>query len=48
MPRKKSNARSVPRPRKIRNKPKAIILPPCKAQDDKMSPGVLKAVAEWK
>jgi len=50
MPRKKKNARGVNKPKRIKTKvtmPKAVLLPLIH-QDDGMSPGVLKAVAEWK
>lgn len=53
MPRKNKNARKVykPRPTRIRihKKPKAVLLPLRKyKKDDDISPGELKAIAEWR
>ena len=50
MPRKK-NAKKVYKPRKLKNVPKVpkvVILPICKSIDDGISPGKLRAVAEWR
>lgn len=49
MSRKKRNARRVYKPKKIRTKPsRVVVISPCWWQDDRMSPGVLRAVAEWR
>ncbi|QUH21104.1 hypothetical protein [Alkaliphilus sp. B6464] len=50
MPRRKKNAQRVYKPRKLKNvsRPKVVILPVCKSIDDGISPGKLKAVAEWR
>lgn len=47
MPRKK-NAKKVYKPRKLKNAPRIVILPVCKSIDDGISPGKLRAVAEWR
>ncbi len=48
MPRKKKNARSLDRPKKIKTQvPKVRFLKIHKRLDD-ISPGVLVAMAEWK
>lgn len=51
MPRKKKNARGVNKPKRIKTKvamPESVVLLPLINQDDGVSPGVLRAVAEWK
>lgn len=48
MPRRKKNARKVPKGKHIRAKPKVVILPVCRSLDDGTSPGRLRAVAEWR
>ncbi len=47
MPRKKKNARTVPKRKRIRKRPQSIVLP-LHGQDDGVSPGRLMAVAEWR
>ncbi|KXG78255.1 hypothetical protein [Thermotalea metallivorans] len=48
MPRKKKNARTMPKPKKIRERPRPVVLPVRMWQDDGISPGALRAVAEWR
>ena len=51
MPRRKKNAQKVYKSRKLKNvtkAPKVIILPVCRSIDDGVSPGKLRAVAEWR
>ena len=51
MARKNSNARRRDKSRRTRikiKKPKAVMLPVCKELNDGISPGKLKAVAEWR
>lgn len=48
MPRKKENARNLPRPRRLRRIPRAVVVPWWMWKDDGMSPGRLMAVAEWR
>ncbi len=50
MVRKNKIARRKKRHRRYRVKPNAriIVLPVCRALDDRMSPGRLRAIAEWR
>ena len=50
MPRKKKNARSLDKPKRFKTKvdiPKVVLLPVRNYFDD-ISPGVLRAAAEWR
>lgn len=48
MPRRKKRGRKVYKPRKLKVDPNIIVIPLYKVKDDGISPGKLRAVAEWR